>query len=168
MDYQPYYPPITLRKTFGKERSPSPSHSEITARKIFDFESEDTIQSPASVEKTECNRDLIPPPHGSLSRPNSGGYALREVLAWGNDTYDSVQKGLHLVCEKYLDMNHPYHVQRLESLTAFFEVAREQFPILNRYQDSWPARDFAKMYLKNKVGTDKAKARTRNRATDND
>ncbi|KAI6143246.1 hypothetical protein BKA82DRAFT_4184265 [Pisolithus tinctorius] len=151
MDYQPYYPPITLRKTFGKERSPSPSHSEITARKIFDFESEDTIQSPASVEKTECNRDLIPPPHGSLSRPNSGGH-----------------KGLHLVCEKYLDMNHPYHVQRPESLTAFFEVAREQFPILNRYQDSWPARDFAKMYLKNKVGTDKAKARTRNRATDND
>ncbi|KIN97565.1 hypothetical protein M404DRAFT_1005965 [Pisolithus tinctorius Marx 270] len=91
MDYQPYYLLITLRKTFRKECSPSPSHSEITSRKIFDFKSEDMTQSPVSVEKMECNQDLIPPPHSSLSRPNSGGYALWEVLAWGNDTYDSVQ-----------------------------------------------------------------------------
>ncbi|KAI6030667.1 hypothetical protein F5J12DRAFT_779761 [Pisolithus orientalis] len=114
MDYQPYYLPITLRKTFGKECSPSPSHSEITAHKIFDFKSEDMTQSPVSVEKTECNWDLNPPPPPQLT--------LKA---------EQQQKGLHL--------------------------AWKQFPILNHYQDLWPARGFAKMYLKNKVGTDKAK-----------
>ncbi|KAI6009712.1 hypothetical protein EDC04DRAFT_2906471 [Pisolithus marmoratus] len=168
MDYQPYLPPITLRKVFGKERSPSPSGSEITAQRVFDFESEHLIQSQLPVEKAECSNNLIPPPHSSLSKPNSGRYALRDVLAWGNDTYDSVQKGLHLVCEKYLDTSSPYHLQQPELLTAFFEAAWEQFPILTCYQDSWPVRDFAKMYLKNKVGSNKAKVKMRNRMTDND
>ncbi|KAI6045819.1 hypothetical protein EDC04DRAFT_2888393 [Pisolithus marmoratus] len=168
MDYQPYFPPITLRKVFGKEHSPSPSSSEITARKVFNFESEHVIQSQLPVEKMECGNDLIPPLRGSLSKPNSGRYALQEVLAWGDDMYDSVQKGLHLMCEKKMDMNSPYHLQWLESLSAFFEAAQEQFPILTRYQDSWPARDFARMYLKNKVGSDKAKVKTRNKTTDND
>ncbi|KAI5999078.1 hypothetical protein EDD15DRAFT_2363090 [Pisolithus albus] len=100
-------------------------------------------------------------------KTNSGGYALREVLAWGDDTYDSIQKGLHLVCEKHLDMNSPYHLQQSESLSTFFEAAREQFPILvSRYQDSWPARDFTKMYLKNKVGSDKAKTRSKMTGSD--
>ncbi|KAI6118680.1 hypothetical protein EDD16DRAFT_1707178 [Pisolithus croceorrhizus] len=166
MDYRLYFPPITLRKVFGKERSPSPSSSEVTARKVFNFESEHLIQSQLPVEKMECTNNLIPPPHGLLSKPNSGGYALQEVLAWGDDTYDSIQKGLHLVCEKHLDMNSPYHLQQSESLSAFFEAAREQFPILSRYQDSWPARDFAKMYLKNKVGSDKAKTRSKRTCND--
>ncbi|KAI6039533.1 hypothetical protein EDC04DRAFT_2603096 [Pisolithus marmoratus] len=161
MDYQPYFPPITLRKVFGKEHSPSPSSSEITACKVFNFESEHLIQSQLPVEKTECTNNLIPLPHSSLSKPNSSGYALWEVLAWGDDTYDSIQKGLHLGCKKHLDMNSPYHLQRSESLLAFFDAAWEQFPILSHYQDSWPARDFAKMYLKNKVGSDKAKMRSK-------
>ncbi|KAI6042438.1 hypothetical protein EDC04DRAFT_2891819 [Pisolithus marmoratus] len=159
MDYQPYLPPITLRKVFRKERSPSPSGSEITAQRVFDFESEHLIQSQLPVEKAECSNNLIPPPHGLLSKPNSGRYALQDVLAWGNDMYDSIQKGLHLMCEKYLDMSSPYHLQRPELLMAFFEVAWEQFPILTHYQDSWPTRDFAKMSIKNKVGSNKAKVK---------
>ncbi|KAI6027252.1 hypothetical protein EDC04DRAFT_2899272 [Pisolithus marmoratus] len=168
MDYQLYFPPITLRKVFRKEHSPSPSSSEITACKVFNFESEHVIQSQLPVEKMECGNDLIPPPCSLLSKPNSGGYALQEVLAWGNDMNDSVQKGLHLMCEKKMDMNSPYHLQWPESLLAFFEAAQEQFPILTHYQDSWPARDFARMYLKNKVGSDKAKVKMRNKMTDND
>lgn len=39
--------------------------------------------------------------------------------------------------------------------------ARAKFTILNEYQDQWPAKDFATMYLKNKVGGDKAKMRAR-------
>ncbi|KAI6047234.1 hypothetical protein EDC04DRAFT_2597445 [Pisolithus marmoratus] len=157
MDYQLYFPPITLRKVFRKEHSPSPSSSEITAHK-----------SQLPVEKTECGNDLIPPLCSSLSKPNSGRYALHEVLAWGDDMYDSVQKGLHLMCEKKMDMNSLYHLQWPASLSAFFEAAQEQFPILTCYQDLWPARDFAKMYLKNKVGSDKAKVKMRSRMTDND
>ncbi|KAI5993394.1 hypothetical protein EDC04DRAFT_2910804 [Pisolithus marmoratus] len=168
MDYQPYFPPITLRKVFAKECSPSLSSSEITAHKVFDFKSEYLIQSQPPVEKVECGNGLIPPLCGSLSKPNSSGYALQEVLAWGDDMYDSVQKGLHLMCEKHLDMNFPYHLQWLESLLAFFEAAQEQFPILTCYQDLWPARDFAKMYLKNKVGSDKAKVKMRSKTADND
>ena len=42
--------------------------------------------------------------------------------------------------------------------------ARAKFMILNEYQDQWPAKDFATMYLKNKVGGDKAKMRARSDA----
>ncbi|KAI5996762.1 hypothetical protein EDC04DRAFT_2612698 [Pisolithus marmoratus] len=148
--------------------SGGPSSSEITAHKVFDFESEHSTQSELPVEKTEYSINHIPPPHGSLSKPSSSGYALQEVLTWENDMYDSVQKGLHLMCEKYLDMNSPYHLQQLETLMPFFEAAWKKFPILTHYQDSWPARDFTKMYLKNKVGSDKAKAKMRNKTTDDD
>ncbi|KAI6007503.1 hypothetical protein EDC04DRAFT_2611360 [Pisolithus marmoratus] len=130
MDYQPYFPPITLRKVFRKECSPSPSSSEITAHML-------------ALKAKQWQICFVRSP------------------GMGDDMYDSVQKGLHLVCKKKMDMNSPYHLQWPESLSAFFEAAQEQFPILTHYQDSWPARDFAKMYLKNKVGSDKAKRHMR-------
>ncbi|KAF8834763.1 hypothetical protein BDN67DRAFT_985088 [Paxillus ammoniavirescens] len=40
---------------------------------------------------------IIPPPLGPLSKPNGGGYALRDVLGWNDTIYKSVQNGLHVV-----------------------------------------------------------------------
>ena len=80
------------------------------------------------------------------------------------------------MCEKHLAMNRHFRDQTPEALTQYFRAvsilneslipastctqASDQYPILNGYQDLWLARDFARMYLKNKVGQDKAKART--------
>ena len=84
------------------------------------------------------------------------------------------KEGLHPVCKQYLDMTSPFHLQRPESITAFYRAvslvavhtkllitaliqAQEKFPKLAYYQDSWVTRDFATMYLKNKVGSNKVK-----------
>ena len=34
---------------------------------------------------------LIPPPWGPLSKPNGGGYTLRDVLGWEDATYREIQ-----------------------------------------------------------------------------
>ena len=39
---------------------------------------------------------LYPRPAGSLSKPNSGGYSLREALGWSDDLYMSVQVSIPL------------------------------------------------------------------------
>ncbi|KIK10514.1 hypothetical protein PISMIDRAFT_20328 [Pisolithus microcarpus 441] len=159
MDYCPYYPPITLRKTFGRDRSPSPSASEITLRQVFDFEAihlgEDN-ETPNLVLNT-----LIPRPRGPLSKPNHGGYTLRHALGWDDRTYKEVQEGLHGVCERYLDISTTFSKQTPNAVSKFLQAAQEQFPILGKYVDLWPAGDFATMYLKNKVGSDRARTRVR-------
>ncbi|KIK22683.1 hypothetical protein PISMIDRAFT_64434, partial [Pisolithus microcarpus 441] len=102
---------------------------------------------------------LIPRPRGALSKPNHGGYTLRQVLNWNEKTYKCVQEGLHEVCEEYLDLRLTFPNQAPSAVVMFLNAARARFPVLNDYQDQWPAQDFAAMYLKNKVGADKAKLR---------
>ena len=34
---------------------------------------------------------LIPPPRGPLSKPNGGGYTLRDVLGWEDAAYQEIQ-----------------------------------------------------------------------------
>jgi len=206
MYYQPYYPPITLQRTFDRDCSPSPDNSVSTARWIFDFDVEHLSQwvsvaevassnvitgvtACPSVQSHEGSTHLIPPPRGTLSKPGSGGYSLWDALGWEWGTYRDVQvhsvlwprlnyifpkEGLHLVCEQHLDMTSPFHLQKPESIAAFYWAvslvavytkllltsliqAQEKFPKLAYYQDSWVTRDFATMYLKNKVGSNKAK-----------
>ncbi|KAI6160178.1 hypothetical protein EDD17DRAFT_1761501 [Pisolithus thermaeus] len=177
MDYRPYYPPITLRKTFDKDHTPSPSASEITLRRVFDFEVVHSVEKDNEPPNLDPNI-LVPWPRGPLSKPNHGGYTLRHALGWDDKTYKEVQEGLHGVCDKYLDTSTTFPKQTsnavskfLQAVSAsFFDVisltilghqAREQFPILGKYVDLWPAGDFATMYLKNKVGSDRAKTRVR-------
>ncbi|KAI5989516.1 hypothetical protein EDD15DRAFT_2167987 [Pisolithus albus] len=162
MDYQPYYPPITLRRTFERDRSPSPSASRVTLRRIFDF---DTVRLSEEQEVGPSPNGLIHRPRGALSKPNHGGYTLRQVLNWNDKTYKCVQGGLHEVCEEYLDLRLTFPNQSPAAVAMFLNAARARFPILNEYQDQWPAQDFAAMYLKNKVGADKAKSRVRTRCT---
>ena len=107
MYYEPYYPPITLRRIFDRDRSPSPDNSVITARQIFDFDIEHLgqrvpveVASPnaiitgmtaPSVGAHKGSTSLIPQPRGALSKPGSGGYSLRDALGWEGDTYRDVQ-----------------------------------------------------------------------------
>ncbi|KAI6143670.1 hypothetical protein BKA82DRAFT_73621, partial [Pisolithus tinctorius] len=91
----------------------------------------------------------IAPPRGPLSKPNAGGYSLREALGWDGKTYKRVQVRLHAVCRQYLDIRQPFHEQNSESVEVFIAAVKEKFVILSNYQDAWPARDFATMYLKN-------------------
>ncbi|KAI6001907.1 hypothetical protein EDD15DRAFT_2361268 [Pisolithus albus] len=159
MDYCPYYSPVTLRKIFDKDRSPSPSASEITLRRVFDFDPVhlgENNETPNLVSNT-----LIPRPRGPLSKPNHGGYTLRHALGWDDRTYKEVQEGLHGVCDRYLDISTTFHKQTPDAVSKFLQAAREQFPIFGEYVDQWPASDFATMYLKNKVGNDRAKTRAR-------
>ena len=107
MDYQPFYPPITLRRIFDRDRSPNPSDSMVTARQIFDFDtghlashamghSTDHDKPPTIACQTEIAQEkpcLIPPPRGQLSKPNHGGYTLRDVLGWDCHKYKEVQVG---------------------------------------------------------------------------
>ncbi|KIK12476.1 hypothetical protein PISMIDRAFT_18721 [Pisolithus microcarpus 441] len=160
MDYRPYYPPITLRKTFNKDRTPSPSASEITLRRVFDFEVVHSVEKDNEPPNLDPNI-LVPRPRGPLSKPNHGGYTLRHALGWDDKTYKEVQEGLHGVCDKYLDTSTTFPKQTSNAVSKFLQAAREQFPILGKYVDLWPAGDFATMYLKNKVGSDRAKTRVR-------
>ncbi|KAI5983198.1 hypothetical protein EDD15DRAFT_2376755 [Pisolithus albus] len=161
MDYCPYYPPITLRKTFDKDRSPSPSTSDITLRRVFDFEAVHLVDKENDTPNPADSNMLIPRPWGSLSKPNHGGYTLRHALGWDDKAYREVQEGLHSVCEKYLDISTTFPKQAPDAVSKFLQVAWEQFPIFGKYVDLWPASDFATMYLKNKVGSDRAKTRAR-------
>ncbi|KIK18254.1 hypothetical protein PISMIDRAFT_109823 [Pisolithus microcarpus 441] len=104
---------------------------------------------------------LIHWPCGALSKPNHRGYTLCQVLNWNDKTYKSVQEGLHEVCEEYFDFGLTFPNQAPAAVAMFLNAAQTRFPILNEYQDQWPAQDFATMYLKNKVATDKAKMRAR-------
>ncbi|KAI6017892.1 hypothetical protein EDC04DRAFT_2902428 [Pisolithus marmoratus] len=159
MDYRPYYPPITLRRIFDRDRSPSPCASTVTLRRVFDF---DTIRlSQEQAAEPLPASSLIRRPRGALSKPNHGGYTLRQVLNWNDKTYKSVQEGLHEVCEEYLDFGLTFPNQAPAAVAMFLNAAQARFPILNEYQDQWPAQDFATMYLKNKVAADKAKMRVR-------
>jgi len=98
MDYQPFYPQMTLRRVFDRDRSPSPCASEVTLRRIFDF---DTVHSPKEWPEVPLSQlpqvkaTLIPRPHGTLSKPNHGGYTLRHVLGWNDEMYKSVQVCSH-------------------------------------------------------------------------
>ena len=80
----------------------------ITARQIFDFDVEHLGQrvlvaeaassnvitgmtSCPSIRPHEGSSHLIPPPQGTLSKPGSGGYSLRDALGWEWGTYRDVQ-----------------------------------------------------------------------------
>lgn len=101
-------------------------------------------------------RRLIPAPLGTLSKPTTGGYTLRSVLGWENMKYKTVQNALHIIAKGVLDMSQPMHKQTLAAVNSFCRKAAEEFPFLNDYENCWPARDFATMYLKNrpKAGRD--------------
>ena len=107
MDYQPYHPPITLRRIFDRDHSPNPSDSTVTARRIFDFDTEhlasqaishstDHDKTPTTACQTEIAQEkpyLVPPPRGQLSKPNHGGYTLHDALGWDGHKYKEVQVG---------------------------------------------------------------------------
>ena len=40
------------------------------------------------------------------------------------------QNGLHSICDEYLDLSHPYHNQKAESLAAFFEAVGASYIVL--------------------------------------
>ncbi|KAG2104624.1 hypothetical protein BD769DRAFT_1393409 [Suillus cothurnatus] len=86
--------------------------------------SQDTVQYSIELEKSHASLEMfekiIPRPPGALSKPTAGGYALKDVLGWEDVTY-----------------NHAHG------------KALKEFPALANYVDHWPARDFAKMYMKN-------------------
>ncbi|KAI5981966.1 hypothetical protein EDC04DRAFT_2550633, partial [Pisolithus marmoratus] len=102
---------------------------------------------------------LIPWPHGALSKPNHGGYTLHQVLNWNEKTYKCMQEGLHEVCEEYLDLRLMFPNQAPVAVVMFLNAVRLTWQSLTTKKDQWPAQDFAVMYLKNKVGADKAKLR---------
>ena len=107
MDYQPFYPLITLRMIFDRDRSPNPSDSMVTPRQIFDFDTEHlasqavghstdhdkTTMTACQTEIVQKKPCLVPPPRGQLSKPNHGGYTLRDVLGWDGHKYKEVQVG---------------------------------------------------------------------------
>ncbi|KAI5988887.1 hypothetical protein EDC04DRAFT_2588644 [Pisolithus marmoratus] len=98
-------------------------------------------------------RSLIPAPPGTLSKPGMGGYTLRSALGWEDKKYKSVQKALHEIAKRVFDMSLPMHKQTSAAVNSFCRKAAEQFPFLNEYENYWPARDFATMYLKNRPKT---------------
>ena len=107
MDYQPYHPPITLRRIFDRDLSPNPSESTVTARQIFDFDTEHLAsqaighstnhdKTPTTACQMEIAQEkayLVPPPRGQLSKPNHGGYTLCDALGWDGHKYKEVQVG---------------------------------------------------------------------------
>ncbi|KAI6158329.1 hypothetical protein EDD17DRAFT_1488896 [Pisolithus thermaeus] len=127
MDYRPYYPPITLRRIFDRDRSPSPSASNVTLRRIFDS---DTARLSQEQEAKPSPNGLIPRPRGALSKPNHGGYTLRQVLNWNEKTYKCVQEGLHEVCEEYLDLRLTFPNQVPAAVVMFLNAVRLTRPIL--------------------------------------
>ncbi|KAI6110796.1 hypothetical protein EDD16DRAFT_1710660 [Pisolithus croceorrhizus] len=147
MDYRPYYPPITLRRIFDRDRSPSPSASNVTLRRIFDS---DTARLSQEQEAKPSPNGLIPRPRGALSKTKSRRVHIASGAKLEREDVQRKKEGLH---------------EYLLAVVMFLNAARARFPVLNDYQDQWPAQDFAAMYLKNKAGADKAKLRVRTRCT---
>ncbi|KAH7918967.1 hypothetical protein BV22DRAFT_1051384 [Leucogyrophana mollusca] len=101
-----------------------------------------------------CKPSSVPPltsPDGPLSKPNSGGYALKDALGWDEATYKVVQSKdmLHVLARHHFNTTHPYHEQGAQAQAAFLQAALHKFPNLAAYADAWPAVDFATMYLGN-------------------
>ncbi|KAM6491032.1 hypothetical protein JOM56_013271, partial [Amanita muscaria] len=88
-------------------------------------------------------------PKGPLSKPKAGGYSLKEVLGWSNDTYRNVQMTLQKLCIKHLDTHYSFSSQRPDAIQRYHDEAIQSFPILQEYEGFWPADDFAAIYLKN-------------------
>ncbi|KAI0316630.1 hypothetical protein OF83DRAFT_1047172, partial [Amylostereum chailletii] len=93
---------------------------------------------------------LIPPPAGPLSKPKAGGYQLDLALGWDRCKYKDVQTTLHDIAKAHLNITLSYEQQTESSRKSFLAAARDRFTFLEEYVDVWPARDFARMYLKNK------------------
>ncbi|KAI6094709.1 hypothetical protein F5141DRAFT_1014813, partial [Pisolithus sp. B1] len=94
-------------------------------------------------------KSLIPAPLGTLSKPGMGGYTLKSALGWEDKKYKLVQNALHEIAKGILDMSLPMHKQTSAAVSSFYQKAAEQFLFLHEYENYWPARDFATMYLKN-------------------
>ncbi|EGO21928.1 hypothetical protein SERLADRAFT_441144 [Serpula lacrymans var. lacrymans S7.9] len=101
----------------------------------------------------------IPAPRGPLSKPGSGGYALFDELKWDRSTYTNIQTSLHELCQEHFQITLPYHEQEADARLVFLATARRRFPMLEAYVNTWPARDFATMYLKNTSSQWRRKAR---------
>ncbi|KAI5985957.1 hypothetical protein EDD15DRAFT_2135472, partial [Pisolithus albus] len=96
-------------------------------------------------DRDRPGRSLIPAPLGTLSKPGMGGYTLESALRWEDKKYRLVQNALHEIAKGVLDMLQPMHKQTSVVVSSF---CRKQFPFLHDYENYWPARDFATMYLK--------------------
>ncbi|KAG2744845.1 hypothetical protein P692DRAFT_20742939, partial [Suillus brevipes Sb2] len=104
----------------------------------------------------------IAPPLGALSKPSAGGYTLKEILRWEDVTYRTVQKTLHSICRIHLIIGKPYHEQTATAIANYCIAALKEYPILANYSEQWPAKDFAKMYLKNIMAQQNANHRSSN------
>ncbi|KAH7917531.1 hypothetical protein BV22DRAFT_1026166, partial [Leucogyrophana mollusca] len=88
-------------------------------------------------------------PEGPVSKPNNGGFSLKDELRWDESSYRTMQNTIHVLCRQYFDLALPYVDQDPDVMARFCYAAREQFPVLARYEDFWPAESFATVYLKN-------------------
>ncbi|KAH7908123.1 hypothetical protein BJ138DRAFT_986033, partial [Hygrophoropsis aurantiaca] len=88
-------------------------------------------------------------PDGPLSKPNNGGYSLKDALGWDDGSYRTMQNSIHSLCQVYFDLTRSYPEQDPEAMACFCYAARDKFPILSRYVNFWPAESFATIYLKN-------------------
>ncbi|KAK0490431.1 hypothetical protein IW261DRAFT_1555580 [Armillaria novae-zelandiae] len=105
-----------------------------------DIHEDDTINNP-------YNKPL-----GEPNRPNSGGYSLVDKLIkdgkWTKQQYQGVMDRVHEMAKNELNISLSYREQSEKKKLKICEQMAREYPILQRYPDIWPVRDFLKVYLK--------------------
>ncbi|KAH7906903.1 hypothetical protein BJ138DRAFT_1161506 [Hygrophoropsis aurantiaca] len=104
-------------------------------------------------------KELRPGPIAGLSKPNAGGYTLKDALGWNDTTYKIVQDDLRILARQLLDITRPYNEQSSKAQKLFLEAALQKHPGFASYADQWPAQDFATIYLKNTSFMHRAQAK---------
>lgn len=142
--------PTSVRDTRTLSHSPLSGSEPLAPLPRCDDHPTNETRAHSQRDRDGPRKSLIPAPSGTLSKPGMGGYTLKSALGWESQKYKLVQNALHEIAKGVLDMSQPMHKQTSAAVSSFCRKAAERFPFLNEYENYWPARDFATMYLKNR------------------
>ncbi|KAG1724416.1 hypothetical protein EDB19DRAFT_1915556 [Suillus lakei] len=86
----------------------------------------------------------IPKPASEPGHPGCGGYTLREALDWNPKAYAKFKRSMHSLINNHLDMTKCASAQS----PMLLEVALNNFPDLDNYNNLWPVNDLIMTRLK--------------------
>ncbi|KIJ50295.1 hypothetical protein M422DRAFT_27338 [Sphaerobolus stellatus SS14] len=95
--------------------------------------------------------ERISKPPGRVGKPNHGGYSLRKALGWEDELYDAVHAYFRKIVSEQ-ELKAVYSQQDPDVIMAICEDAKNEYPILARYNDDWASKDFLYALFKALVG----------------
>ncbi|KAI0326295.1 hypothetical protein GY45DRAFT_1363980 [Cubamyces sp. BRFM 1775] len=102
----------------------------------------------AQANAADAEREAAAPP---IPKPSGAMRGLEALSGLSRQDYMAVQRTIrNLVVIANLDWKEDFRRQNAESLARLYRAARDQHPILKRFQNSWLTAALAKQFLQNK------------------